>query len=83
MILVAKTKNGVLIKQLLNRVQLMDLLKVHNVPLSDINQFSFAGQARVFEGIIDLVQFKKIDEDVYKIDLATYTYIIDLLNDYG
>jgi hypothetical protein len=83
MILVAKTKNGVLIKQLLNRVQLMDLLKVHNVPLSDINQFSFAGQARVFEGIIDLVQFKKIEEDVYKIDLATYTYIIDLLNDYG
>jgi hypothetical protein len=83
MILVAKTKNGVLIKQLLNRVQLMDLLKVHNVPLSDINQFAFAGQARVFEGIIDLVQFKKIEEDVYKIDLATYTYIIDLLNDYG
>ena len=83
MILVAKTKNGVLIKQLLNRVQLMDLLKVHNVPLSDINQFSFAGQARVFEGIIDLVQFKKIEEDIYKIDLATYTYIIDLLNDYG
>jgi len=83
MILVAKTKDGVLIKQLLNRVQLMDSLEYHNVPLSDINQFAFVGQARVFEGIIDLVQFKKVKEDVYNIDLATYTYIIDLLEDYG
>ena len=83
MIIVAKTSKGVLIKQLLNRVQLMESATEYEIPLSDIKQYAFKGQARVFDGIVDLVQFKKVSTDLYDIDLATYTYILDLLNDYG
>ena len=83
MIIVAKTSNGVLVKQLLNRVQLMDEAAAHNIPLSDINQFSFLGQDRVFNHIKEMIYEKKQNNNLYDIDLPTYTYILDTLTEYN
>jgi len=83
MIIVAKTSNGVLVKQLLNRVQLMDEASAHNIPLADINQFSFLGQDRVFSHIKEMIHEKKQNNNLYDIDLPTYTYILDTLTEYN
>jgi|19_taG_2_1085344.scaffolds.fasta_scaffold07708_8 hypothetical protein len=83
MIIVAKTSNGVLVKQLLNRVQLMDEAAAHNIPLADINQFSFLGQDRVFSHIKEMIHEKKQNNNLYDIDLPTYTYILDTLTEYN
>jgi hypothetical protein len=83
MIIVAKTSNGVLVKQLLNRVQLMDEATKHDISLSDINQFSFLGQDKVFSHIKEMIHEKKQNNSLYDIDLPTYTYILDTLTEHN
>lgn len=83
MIIVAKTPKGVLICQVLNRVHLVNVVQGHGISLADVRQYSFLGQDSVYDQIKELIQEKEVASDLYNIDLATLTYIEDLLEEHG
>lgn len=83
MIIVVKTPKGTLISQVLNRIHLINTVQGHGVSLADVKQWSFLGQDKVFGQIKELISSKEVQPDLYDIDLATCTYIEDLLNEYG
>ncbi len=83
MIIVVKTPKRTLIAQVLNRIHLINMVQGHGVSLADVKQWAFLGQDKVFNQIKELISSKKVQPDLYDIDLATYTYIEDLLNEHG
>ena len=81
MIVVAQTEQGVLLGQALNSVDAITIAEANKVPIGNIMTYKFAGEEKIFNELISLLNHKRLSEYQFKASSATYQFIIDKLND--